>query len=460
MIKKMIPAATAKDQLAKIDKLLKETHILIGGLAVQQYHPTRTSKDIDLICDDATAKGLIDRLYPTKDYDISETNEDDFRPAYVISSRKNEEKVIFIGPKIVEREPYKYIDWEKLKRDAKNFKYKNKVLKNIKVPCVETLAFTKLLSFLNRVQNDKGKGENDLLDFINLSNKTDFRINVLIDLIRSEECENFIKSRLVSVKSYYDAGIWEKSLLSDYFDIVGPAISIDLNGDDRAEESNSFKKVYSTENSIDFYDEIALNYDQRNTRFLYQGHQAVISKIIKLLPEGGSIIDFGCGTGRLIAAHFIHHSNIRWVAIDGSKNMLEQFKSHTKSSTMSVELLHSSITDLAWNDLKESDLCMVCFTLSSLPSVEYIGHIANKVKKGGALLVADIHPSTTFKSPYYDFDLTDRELGVVALTPQPVFPDKILEILYSKDFLLESHSSISHGSGEEYAFISVYRSQN
>jgi hypothetical protein len=39
----------AKTILAKIDQKLTSPHLLIGGLAVQQYYLARGSKDIDLV---------------------------------------------------------------------------------------------------------------------------------------------------------------------------------------------------------------------------------------------------------------------------------------------------------------------------------------------------------------------------------------------------------------------------
>ena len=138
-----IPSSTAKEQLVKINGQLGTPHLLIGGLAVQYYCPQRVSKDIDLICDSDTAHRLISILYPSNHYDVADENEDDYRPAYIIQSKTNREKVVFIGPKITEREPYKYIDWKILSRDYNTFSYRKDKLTNIAIPCIEALAYTK-----------------------------------------------------------------------------------------------------------------------------------------------------------------------------------------------------------------------------------------------------------------------------------------------------------------------------
>ena len=44
-----IESAEAKKELGRIDDILNEKHILIGGLAVKYFYPARESKDIDYI---------------------------------------------------------------------------------------------------------------------------------------------------------------------------------------------------------------------------------------------------------------------------------------------------------------------------------------------------------------------------------------------------------------------------
>ena len=66
-----IDIAVAKEQLVRIDSALDSPHLLIGGLAVEQYYKGRDSKDIDLVCDFKTAKFLL-KLYPTNDWHIED----------------------------------------------------------------------------------------------------------------------------------------------------------------------------------------------------------------------------------------------------------------------------------------------------------------------------------------------------------------------------------------------------
>ena len=65
-----IESAEAKKELGRIDDILNEKHILIGGLAVKYFYPARESKDIDLVCSDAVRNTIIRELYPTNEWDI------------------------------------------------------------------------------------------------------------------------------------------------------------------------------------------------------------------------------------------------------------------------------------------------------------------------------------------------------------------------------------------------------
>lgn len=451
-----IPSSTAKDELVKINKILTTPHLLIGGLAVQQYYPARDSSDIDIICADKIAKDIIEQLYPTKDFTIDETNQDDFRPAYIITSKVKEEKVIFIGPKITEREAYKFLDWKNIEKNSQAFEYKKNKLENIRVPQIEVLAFTKLLAFINRTSDNQQKGERDLIDFINLSNDENFSINALIDLIRRSSAEEFIIHGLDRLYDKYDATLWEKSLFVDLLKLIKPALEASVSQPREEIFDDNYEYIYHTDKSIEFYDIIASQYDERNSNILYNGHQAIIGYIRSFLPNGGKVLDLGSGTGRLIASHFMHNKHYFWHAIDGSEKMLNYFLKHMEKSSMHIETLRKDIRELDWSTLEQYDLGMACFTLSSLPSIDAcLDNLADKIKDNGYLLISDIHPARTIISPYYDFSISDNK--TIALKPYPIFPDKLIEKLLEKNFNLIRQETINDNSSREYAFISVFK---
>lgn len=173
----------AKDEIERINDSLEFPHLLIGGLAVQQYCTHRGSKDIDLVCKFEISQSLIRQLYPSLDWDVIELNEDDYRPSFRIIHKSQDKGEIIFGPKITERSSYDYIDWNDLERGARSFKHRSKELKNILVPPPHALAYTKFISFLGRLSNGN-KTKQDLEDFVDLTNHRDFSATDLYGLLR------------------------------------------------------------------------------------------------------------------------------------------------------------------------------------------------------------------------------------------------------------------------------------
>ena len=193
MKKKPIDIAIAKQELSRINDFLPHPHLLIGGLAVQQYNVARSSKDIDLVCEFEVAQQILE-LYSVTDWTIFDATEDEYRPSYRIQHRIEDRGEIIFGPKIIERSPYNHISWHELVINSKPFKYQTKRFENILVPSAASLAFTKILSFIGRVRNSTNKAKQDLKDFIALSNHKEFSIAEFCDIIRKSGAEDSISN--------------------------------------------------------------------------------------------------------------------------------------------------------------------------------------------------------------------------------------------------------------------------
>jgi len=187
--------ADAKNELKRINALLKEPHLLIGGLAVNQY-TMRISTDIDLVIDYEKANIIIDELYPSLYWLRIDKNNDEFRPAYEIINRKDSNLIIKFGPKIVQRESYDFIDWSLLKSNAKNFIYKNEELSNILIPSVVDLSYTKLLAYLARKGKTNSKSHMDLNDFVHLTNHSEWNTIDFYSILNKTEALTYLKENL------------------------------------------------------------------------------------------------------------------------------------------------------------------------------------------------------------------------------------------------------------------------
>lgn len=178
----------AKEELVRINATLKQPKLLIGGLAVQRYITTRDSKDIDIVCTHSEANDLIKILYPSHNWDVQEVNDDDYRPSFLITHQYKDIGEIIIGPKITERSPYKFINWEELYQNALPYKFRKSNLGNILIPTCSGLAYTKLIAFLGRNITNIEKRLNDLQDLVDLSNHALFSSRDFLFFIKKKWC--------------------------------------------------------------------------------------------------------------------------------------------------------------------------------------------------------------------------------------------------------------------------------
>ncbi len=194
-----IPIADAKLELVRINNWLKEPKLLIGGLAVQQYVIIRNSADIDIVCNYELARELVECLYPSNKWKVENANNDEVRPAYHIYPLTPQAGLykIEIGPKILERQPYEYIEWDALKKDARPFSHKNKTLRNILVPSPAALVFSKIVSFMGRSKHQTDKRNQDFNDIVELSNNSGFVVHDFYSLVGRDDLMDKIRQDFV-----------------------------------------------------------------------------------------------------------------------------------------------------------------------------------------------------------------------------------------------------------------------
>ena len=412
-----LPIADAKSYLEKIDEILSGKHLLIGGLAVQQYHPTRNSKDIDLVCEFSEIAHVIDEIFPTRDYEVIDKNQDELRPSYILTDRTgNGDSVAFIGPKIQERENYEYIDWELMMEGAVPFKYQGRTFKNIVIPEIEHLCFSKLVSFINRADKAAEKGLQDLKDFVNLTNNKDFRINKFYDIIRRWEAEQHISEGIARLNKDVDLAHMEGSTIFEVFKIHFPGAETEF--------GKVFSRVYALNETEEFYEAVARRYDARNSDLRYRAHQGVIKIVRDEISDNRAckVVDIGCGTGKIIGSHFVHEKGVEWIGIDLSEKMLEQFQKNMSGHEAETKAIKLDVqSDELTPYIEDSDVVLICFTLTSLYDDTIVERTLEDMKPGAILVISDIHPSYTIRKPHYSFEVGG--LGLISLRPRPVFPD-------------------------------------
>jgi tRNA (cmo5U34)-methyltransferase len=115
-----------------------------------------------------------------------------------------------------------------------------------------------------------------------------------------------------------------------------------------------------------------IEYDEFGTSGEVGIHQFNALAISRLLPEGGTLLDLGCGSGRLLARLAHGRPDARIVGLDLSEPMLETGRQMLESEGLShrVELRPGDITTFD-ADLPESlDVLSCIFALHHLPTEE------------------------------------------------------------------------------------------
>ncbi len=449
-MKEIIPSDFAKQQLLKIDELLNEPHLLIGGLAVQQYHKNRDSSDIDLVCSHKTKSFIVENLFPTKNYKHEELNDDEYRPSFIATHKVNSNKIVFFGPKILEREPYQYLNWDNLLINSNAFIYQKKELKNIRIPKAEELAYSKLISFLSRFSINKDKGEKDLIDFINISNAEEFHINRLINLISINQCEKFIEEKLKAIGENIDY-LWDKSMFIDLVKILSN--SINFRKEIKEVLKDNFDKIYSVSDSEKFYNEIAKHYQSRNSSNLKKTHQYVAKSIMNDVKKSShkkiKILDIGGGTGS-IAELFFNYSNIEWHNVDYSTNMIDLFDSNLKNNSLEIYKHNINISKFS---NKNFDYILLSFFLSS-SNINFTFDIISKFCGNDTkIFIADFHPEQIENSPFFDFEINKK---MIALNIKKIYPLDIINELSKNQYKPTSVKIIKNEIGKRYSFIAEF----
>ncbi|MBM7070739.1 class I SAM-dependent methyltransferase [Shewanella sp. 202IG2-18] len=126
-----------------------------------------------------------------------------------------------------------------------------------------------------------------------------------------------------------------------------------------------------------------VEYYNRNAQEFFDGTISVnmlplYEKFTPLLPEAGSIIDAGCGSGR--DSKFFAEQGFHVTAFDASASLVELAKVHTK-----LPVIHSTFLNFEAKE-KSVDGIWACASLLHVPQAELnqtFIHLAKFLKEGG-----------------------------------------------------------------------------
>jgi len=220
----------------------------------------------------------------------------------------------------------------------------------------------------------------------------------------------------------------------------------------------SVARVFEVCDASQFYQEIAANYDQRNSARLLAMHMEVITQIDQARKGKPAlrVLDLGGGTGRNVATYFFNDHRISWTYVDYCPAMIDQLQRHLAGRRL-YERLSVYAEDINKIHLrlqaKSYDVILLNMVLSSMPQLPDFTRIATLLAPGGRLIVADINPAYTNAHPYYQATAADGTL--VAMCTRPVQP---LEVATrAKEARLQLSEMTQIGSDEiSYSFIATF----
>jgi len=254
-----------------------------------------------------------------------------------------------------------------------------------------------------------------------------------------------------------EIGVAVVALFYSIFGLKKKAASKSTEQEDLNLIPSKYDEIFNVEQSLDFYNRIANDYDERNTNFLLQTHRQVIRTIDEFVSnkESAKILDLGGGTGRLIATQFFNKNNLKWVYLDNSSSMVEQFRKNMKDANLEIQIVFKSIFDISkelFNEVYDVIiLSLVLTSLSRYPDFEALKLLLNQE---GILIIADIDPVYTALEPYYSVPLSND--GILALKTNPLHPLDIIEKLSFYGFRVISSKSIKLHNGTRYSYMLVF----
>jgi ubiquinone/menaquinone biosynthesis C-methylase UbiE len=219
-------------------------------------------------------------------------------------------------------------------------------------------------------------------------------------------------------------------------------------------------RTFEVADAAQFYQEIAPNYDQRNSGNLLATHMEVITRIdqARKTKPALRVLDLGGGTGQSVATYFFNDRHIRWTYVDFCPAMLSQLQQHLAGRRLS-ERLRVRLEDInrihAQLPARSYDVVLLNLVLSSMPALPDFAKIAGLVAPGGRLIVADINPLYTSGHPYYRATAADGRL--VAMRTHPVQPLEVVTRAKEAGLNLSEMSQVG-SDAISYSFVMTFAS--
>lgn len=138
--------------------------------------------------------------------------------------------------------------------------------------------------------------------------------------------------------------------------------------------------------SVRFFDSIAEDWEKMKRDII--GDSGINRKILEAVPECGTVVDLGCGTGDLLAP--LKERSQRVIGVEKSSRMLETARSRFAGDGKNVELRIGELEHLPVRD-GEADAAVINMVLHHLAEPQKaFKEVHRLLKKGNIFVVVDL----------------------------------------------------------------------
>jgi arsenite methyltransferase len=141
----------------------------------------------------------------------------------------------------------------------------------------------------------------------------------------------------------------------------------------------------------------AVEYDEAGATLLVPLHHFSALTLSDLLPEGGTLVDLGCGSGRLLARLARGRPDVKLIGLDLSEPMLDIGRQLLTQEGLAdrVELRIGDITSFDAELPERPDVVSCNLALHQLPSEELVGRCLEAIRRirertGCAIYISDL----------------------------------------------------------------------
>ena len=215
--------------------------------------------------------------------------------------------------------------------------------------------------------------------------------------------------------------------------------------------------IISRKNVVEFYDEIAGDYNRGNKGSYGKTYGRLYDMACRYSPTFTDmrVCDLGGGTGYLLSKFL--HLKPHWLNVDLSQRSLDVFASDYINYP-NCEFRNSDLRDASFfRENEKFDIIILNFVISSMYGSPNYTLIKSAMKRDSIVILADNHFSYVNSHPRYGFDFDDKARKSIAIEPSPMHREFVIHKMKKAGFSHIDEDYVVVEDGEIYSQIHVFK---